>query len=136
MEHLVGSLPAQASTGAMIESVHGIEHLLLTGLAQIAALGEVVAQQPIVVLVEASLPGAVWIGKVHLRLQACVHPCVLGKLLAVVQRQGMAALGMGPEHVDDGLTHRLGLAPLHVLRQCVARAPLGQGHQPCQSTPT
>ena len=43
VEHLMRSLPAQASAGSVVEPVHGLEHLLLAGLAQIAALGEVVA---------------------------------------------------------------------------------------------
>lgn len=71
--HLQGRCIAQCHPGAAIELIgHGIE-LLLGVAAQIGALGEVLAQQPIGVFVTAAQPRAVGITEVHL------HTRILGE---------------------------------------------------------
>src|SRR5574337_329864 len=103
---LNGLAPAQRHPGSAIEFVsHGIE-LLLGINTQIGAFGEVLAQQPVGVLIAASLPGAVWVAEVDLHTGVFAEPGVLGHLAPSVVGQALAhGLGYCVELVGEFLQH-------------------------------
>lgn len=55
-------------------------------------LGEVLAQEPVGVLVRAALPRAVWITEVDLHVGRCREPLVVRELLASVPGQGLVQM--------------------------------------------
>ena len=86
-EHLVGSSIAQAFPRAVIEPVYSVFDLLPGHPEQAALLGKELAQQPIGVLVEAALPRAIGMCKVHPGIQALANERVLGELFSIVKGQ-------------------------------------------------
>ena len=91
--NLKGRAAAQRHPGAPIEFIsHGIE-LLLAVAAQIGALGEILAQQPIRVLVVAPLSRAVGIAEVHLHARVPGELGMFGHLPAPCHRSEFCAWG-------------------------------------------
>ncbi len=71
----------------VIQSYFNHSQLLIGDSFHAPHLGNLLAQQTIEVLVTATLPAAIWIGKVGLDAKALIDDLVIGQLLAVVHRQ-------------------------------------------------
>ena len=84
-------LKSQALSRPVIESIHDVVHLLLRQGIQRPALGHILANQPVGILVEPALPRMVRMREIHRRLQRLADGRMVGKLLAVV---GGNRLGM------------------------------------------
>jgi hypothetical protein len=69
----------------------GVERGLVE-LAEVAALGKVLAEQPIGVFVGAALPGAARVAEIDLHARVDGELGVLGHLLAVIPGEGAAQL--------------------------------------------
>src|ERR1700733_16057462 len=63
IEFLAGGVPAEALAGPVVELVFDVLELGGGVRAEVGALGEVFAQQPVDVLVAAALPGCVRVGE-------------------------------------------------------------------------
>jgi taurine dioxygenase len=71
-------------------------------------LGEVLAQQPVGVLVAAALPRAARITEAHLHAAVDAEPCVLGHLVTLIARQRPAQLlGQRRDRLRQRATHRV-----------------------------
>ena len=93
---------------------------------QVRALGQVLAQQPVDVLVGAALPGAVGIGKEDLDREPLGQ--VLGHLFATTVRQGLPRQrGYMPECLRKALAGTPCIRPFHPCQEDQARRPLHQG---------
>jgi hypothetical protein len=91
----------------MIDSVLDHSQLLICHGFHAPFLGDVLAQQPIEVLVTAALPTAIRVGKVGLNAQGLVGGQVVRKLLAVVHRQSLDPLAQGLEFGFNRLAHQV-----------------------------
>ena len=80
-EHLQGRGKVQPRSRARIQPMCDGFQLALCIARQIRALGQVLAQQPIGVLIGAALPGAVRIGKEHLEGEPLGQALVLAIFL-------------------------------------------------------
>ena len=102
---------------------------LALGVArQVRALGQVLAQQPIRVLVGAALPRAVGIGKEHPDREPLGQALVLGHLFAPIVRQGFPQQrGHMPEFFGEALAGTRRIRPVHPGQDDQARRPLHQG---------
>jgi phosphatidylglycerophosphate synthase len=85
-----------------------------TVLAEVGALREVLTEQPVGVLVAASLPRTVWVAEEHIDVRIDLEANVLGHLLALVPRHSPTELSGKP----DQLT---GYREPYVLRRPAAR---------------
>ena len=95
---------------------------------QVCALGQVLAQQAIRILVGAALPGAVWIGKEGLDREPLGQLLVLGQLFPSIVRQGFPQQGGHmPEFLNEALAGTRRIRPLHPCQDDQARRPLHQG---------
>lgn len=95
---------------------------------QVGSLGEVLAQQPIGVLVGAALPGAVRVAEVHLHVQRRRHACMQGEFGSLVPCQAVAQqCGQGPHLADDGVLHVFGVVPVGQAQE--DREPGGAFHE-------
>jgi hypothetical protein len=65
VKDLVGSLPLQGRSRPVVELVDDREDMLGRVLAEVRLLREVLAEQPVAVLVAATLPRAVGVAVVH-----------------------------------------------------------------------
>ena len=104
----------------MVKPVHGIVDLLVSDFEQAGVLGKELAQQAIGILIEPTLPRAVWVRKVHIGLQALGDELMLGKLLAIVKGQRLALLLVGAQQINDGLRHPGAVARAQLAGQGVA----------------
>ena len=106
-------LPVQAFSGARVEFLgNGIQFAL--GVArQIRSLGEVLAQQPIGILIGSALPGTMRIGKEHLESESLGQTFVLGHLLPSIVRQGLPqGSGDVSEFLGEAVTRASGIGSL------------------------
>ena len=77
--------------------------------AEVGAFGEVLAEQPVGVLVGAALPWAVRITEVDLHARVDLQACMLGHLRPLIPSQRPSQLlGQGGDRARDGVAHRLG----------------------------
>lgn len=83
-EHLIGRFEARAFSGAIVEFVHGLSHLVIGDVAEISALGKVLPDQAVGILVGAALPGGIGVGEVEAGIKYPSDVGMLGELLAVV----------------------------------------------------
>ena len=97
---------------------------LTLGVArQVCALGQVLAQQAIRILVGATLPGAVRIGKEDLDRQPLPQACMLGHLFSSIIRQRFTQQrGHVPEFLREAPSGTRRIGPVHP----------GQDHQACR----
>ena len=93
IEDLVRRHVAQALARPVVEQIDRIVDFVLADLQEVGLLGKVLAQQPIVVLIESPLPRAVRVRKVHLGVQASCNEVVLCEFLAIVKGQRVALPG-------------------------------------------
>src|SRR3954447_26874424 len=116
LEELVQSLgrcsPAERLSRPAVEGHrHGCK-VLGAVRAEVSALREVLAQQPIGVLVRAALPGAVGIAEVDLKTSVDPQAGVLAHLRSLIPGQRLPQLlGPGGDRARDGVAHDLGPMP-------------------------
>ncbi len=118
---------AQWLAGSGVQLPGNRIQLFLRETIQVTPLGQVLPQQTIGVLVDAALPGAVWIGKIDL------HPCGFCQSLmcrhfpALIVRQREALLSINAaEHMTEVGQRRLSRRIFHFGRYCEQRGPLHQ----------
>ena len=78
------SLEAKTFPWSVVESVHDAADLLKCESPEIGALGQVLPDEPVGVLVESKLPGMVGVGEVALGVESLGDGLMVGELLAVV----------------------------------------------------
>ena len=102
---------------------------LALGVArQVGALGQVLAQQAIRILVGAALPGAVRIGKEHPDCEPLRQALVLGHLFpAIIGQRFAQQRGHVPEFLGEALSGTRRIRPVHPGQNDQARGPLHQG---------
>ena len=106
---------------------NGIQ-LALGVVRQVRALGQVLAQQPIRVLVGAVLPWAIRIGKEDPDREPLSQALMLGHLFAPIVRQGLLQQrGHVPEFFREALASTLRIRPSHPCQDDQAYRPLHQG---------
>ena len=92
-QHLYGEFPAQGLARPRVQQVSDLIEPLLSHQRQVRSLGQILAQQPVGVLVAAPLPGAVGVGDVDLHARACAQFGVLGHFTALVVGHGLEQRG-------------------------------------------
>ena len=92
-QHLYGEFPAQGLARPRVQQVSDLIEPLLSHQRQVRSLGQILAQQPVGVLVAAPLPGAVGVGEVDLHARACAQFGVLGHFTALVVGHGLEQRG-------------------------------------------
>src|SRR3954447_7700776 len=116
LEELVQSLgrcpPAKGLSRPAVEGDRHGRKVLGTVHAEVSALREVLAQQPIGVLIRAALPGAVGIAEVDLKTGVDPQASVLAHLRPLIPGQRLPQLlGQGGDRARDGVAHRLSPMP-------------------------
>ena len=129
MEHLVRLTAAQTFTRSVVKPIDRLVDLLVTDSEEVGALGKVLTQQAIGVLVESTLPGVIGMREIHIRIQAPGNERVFCKLFAVVKRDRQALAFLGAQQFDDALSHTRAVPGVRPLAQGVARIALHQGDQ-------
>ena len=123
-----GRRKVETFPGARVQAMRDGVQLALRVARQVRALGEVLAQQPVRVLIGASLPRAVRIGKEDLDREPLGQLRVLGHLFPSVVGQGLPQQGGHmPEFLDEALSGTRGIRPVHPGQDDQARRPLHQG---------
>lgn len=121
--------PTEGLAGPVVEPVLHPSQFFNTVDGQIAALGKVLTQQPIRVLVRATQPRTRRIGKEHPLLQKLADVLVVGQLATLIPGQGAPRSGrkLG-EHRDQRVPHRGGAVTARQGDQVhVAAAAVDQG---------
>ena len=85
----MGCLKRQALSRSMIEPVHTMVYLCVRKRIQGHAFRYILANQAIRVFVESPLPGMIGMRKIDGRLHRLADPDMVGKLFAVVRRNGL-----------------------------------------------
>jgi hypothetical protein len=93
VEDLQGTLKVQAFAGPVVELADRGRELLGRDLGQVRALGQVLTQQAIGILVGAAFPGVVGMGEVDGEVEFLFEFERPGKLAAIVQSQTLPFLG-------------------------------------------
>ena len=105
---------------------NGIE-FLLSEVTQVSSLGEVLPEQAVGVFIDATLPGAVRIGKVNFHTGGLSQALVLRHLLALVVRQRKALLRFDAiEDMAEATERGLGTGTLHPGQHSEQRGALHQ----------
>ena len=107
-----------------VRAVGDVAQLALRVLRPVCALGQILAQQSVDVLVGAALPGAVGIGKEDLDREPLgqVLGQVLGHLFATTVRQGLPQQrGYMPEFLPKALAGTPYIRPFHPCQEDQAR---------------
>lgn len=112
-----GRSKVEAFSGACVQAMGDDVQLALGVARQVRPFGEVLAQQPIGVLVGPTLPGAVRIGKEDLDREPLGQPLVLGHLF--------------PPIIGQRFPQQRGHVP-QLLRKALAGTPRIRPVQPCQ----
>ena len=88
--------------------------LFLREAAQVAALGQVLPQQTVGVLVDAPLPGTVWIGKVDRDTDGLCQPLMRRHFSALIVRQRQTPVRLDPiEHMTKSAQCCFGAGIVH-----------------------
>src|SRR3989344_273655 len=93
MENLMRRQVTEALAGAQVEPVLDQADLRPGDGGEIAGLGQVLADQPIGVLVGAALPSRVGIGKVKVGIETGADALMRGELTAVVSGERLDPVG-------------------------------------------
>ena len=91
------TLKVKTLTRTVVDFFNGLLDLSVGHLCKIASLGKVLAKQSIGVLVQPTLPGVVWIGKVDINAQRGCNLDVTGKLLTIVKSDCVQAIRISAE---------------------------------------
>ena len=75
---------------------------------EIGALGQVLTDEPVGVLVESALPGMVGVGEVALGVESLGDGLMVGELLAVVIGERVNKVGMRLQCCEQGVRDGLG----------------------------
>ena len=127
-EHLERRGEVEALAWARIQPMRNGVQLALRITRQIRALGQVLAQQAIRVLIGPTLPGAVRISKEHLDGEPLSQTFVLGHLFAPIIRQGFAQRrGHMLKFFREALSGTRRIRPIHSGQDDQACRPLHQG---------
>src|SRR5215204_6248128 len=115
-EELVQSLgrcfPAERLSRPAVEGDRHGREVVGAVRAEVSALWEVLAQQPVGVLVRAALPGAMRIAEVDLKTGVDPQAGVLAHLGPLIPGQRLPQLlGQRGDRARDGVAHRLGPMP-------------------------
>src|SRR5271170_1487049 len=109
VKRLCGCIPIKRLAAPGVEGGRYGGNLLGAVRAEIGAFGEVLAQQPVGVLVGAALPWAVRIAEVDLHTRVDLDACVLSHLCSLVPSQRPTQLlRQGDDRARDGVAHRVG----------------------------
>mgnify|MGYP001574683892 CR=1 FL=1 len=118
----------QTFSRARIQAMGDGVQLALRVPRQVRALRQVLAQQPVGVLLGAALPRAVRIGKEHSDVEPLRQARVLGHLFPAIVGQGFAQrCGHVPELLSASLSGTRRIRPLHPGQEDQAGRPLHQG---------
>lgn len=96
------TLKVKTLTRTVVDFFNGLLDLSVGHLCKIASLGKVLAKQSIGVLVQPTLPGVVWIGKVDINAQRGCNLDVTGKLLTIVKSDCVQAIRISAEQSVNG----------------------------------
>ncbi len=113
----------------MIKSFHGEADLLRLDGIEAAFLGEVLAHQPIGVLVGATLPGSIGMSEVEVGVELAGDGLVVGEFLAVVGSQGMHKGLEWSEQARDRLADEVGGFVLNLGQQGIAALALNERNE-------
>jgi len=102
MEHLCGCFEPQSFSGSVIQSVLNHSNFLITNRRHGSLLWNVLAQQPIKVLIAASLPTGKWSCKVSGGVELLINQSVRCKLFSIVIGQSLDPDGEGLEVAHYG----------------------------------
>lgn len=95
---------------------------------QVRPLGQVLAQQPVRILVGSSLPRRMGIGKEHLNRKVLRQSFVFGHLFPSIVRQRLPQEGgYMPEFLGQALAGTRGIGPVHSGQEDQTCCPLHQG---------
>ena len=109
-----GRREVETFSWARIESMGNGVQLVLRVARQVRALGQVLAQQAIRILVGAALPWTMRIGNKDLDRKSLGQLRVLGPLFPSVVGQGFPQQGGHmPEFLDEALSGTRGIRPVH-----------------------
>ena len=118
----------QTLSRARVQAMRDGVQFALRVARQVRPLGQVLAQQPIRILVGATLPGAIRIGKEDPDRQSLSQAFVLGPLVPSIVRQGFPQQGGHmPEFLCKALAGTRGICPVHPGQDDQACGPLHQG---------
>ena len=113
---------------ARVQAMRDSVQLALRVARQVCALGQILAQQPIRILVGATLPGAIRIGKEDPDRQPLRQALVLGHLFPSIIGQRITQLrGYVPEFLGEALTGTPRIRSIHPGQNDQARHPFHQG---------
>ena len=113
---------------ARVQAMRNGVQLALRVARQVRALGQVLAQQPVRVLIGAALPRAVRIGTEDLEREPLGQALMLGHLFASIIGQGLPQQGGHmPEFLGEALSGTRRIRPLHPGQEDHARRPFHQG---------
>src|SRR3990170_715128 len=113
-EQLCGTLEPQRLTRTGIQFPGNRVQFLLSEAAQVTALGQVLPQQAIGVLVDAPLPGTVRIGKVYRHPGSFSQPLMRRHFPALIVSQRQTLLRLDTiEHVTESAQRRFGTGIVH-----------------------
>jgi len=120
-----GRRKVETFPGTRVQAMRDGVQVTLRVAREVRALGQVLAQQSVRVLVGAALPGAVRIGKEDLDRESLGQLRVLSHLFPSVVGQGFPQQGGHmPEFLDETLSGTRGIRPVHPGQDDQARRPL------------
>ena len=104
VKELVGRLIPACFPGAIIQVGDGFFHLVPGNCSEIRAFRKKLTKQPVGVLIDATLPRGIRMGKVGGSLQGSCDCFMFHELGAIIKGQGFQAFFDGTEQPDDSLT--------------------------------
>ena len=123
-----GRREVQTFSGARIQPMGNGVQLSLGIAGQVCPFGQVLAQQPIGILIGAALPGAVQIGKKDLDRKPLGQLLVLGHFFPSIVGQGFAqGRGHMSEFLGEALSGTPRIRPVHSGQNDQTGGPLDQG---------
>ena len=111
----------------MIESVHDLLYGRLAHRFEVGALGKILTDQAIRVLIESSLPGMIRMSKIHLGLEGLTDALMGGKLFAIVGGNGTGVCLIGPQPIHRLAGDFVGLFRGHFADHGITRPAFHQG---------
>ena len=107
-KELIWSLEAKTFPWPVVEPVHDAADLRVCEGVEIGALGQVLTDEPVGVLVESALPGMAGVGEVALGIESLGDSLMVGELLAVVIGERVNKVGMRLQCCEQGVRDGLG----------------------------